>query len=345
MAGFIKTSLQGFGAARENSSPFNHSFIKAFAGAGLVVILSLLWLYVRSDNTAEKLQHIVPVKTAMIEVPEIEQAGQDSPPVKLEEKKSIQSLPPAPLEGLYEDINGKHLPVIRENDGLTPFDAYKKPYQSQDGAPYICLVIVEYGLSQNASQALLDTLPPEVTFVLSAYTEDAGKWSASARAFGHEFWLTLPAETKDYGQSDTGPLTILKNAREQENLNRLQQLLGITTGYTGLLVLKDHDMDMAMSPLLSINKEIQMRGLGFVDSKSGYDDEGLAKDNLWLDDDLRPIAIEGMLKVAEQKAKRDGRAVVYTHPYPVILNQLKTWTGSLQDKGLQLAPLSYSLEP
>lgn len=344
VAGPIKSFLDSFKTGVDGASGFSRPFVMGMAGSTLLVLLVFLWLYVRADDTAQSLQKIVPVKTAMIEVPEIEQAGKDSPDVKLDAQKNISALAPAPIEGMFEENNGKYLPVIRVQDGVTPLDAYKKTFIPIEGASYISLVVVDYGLSEETSQAMLEILSPDITFALSPYAENPSKWASSSRAFGHEFWLSLPMETKDYGQSDTGPMTILKNAIEQENLSRLTRVLETSVGYCGLITQKGHSFVTAEHSLSPVIKEIQKRGLGLVESSPDMTEDGVIKNNIWLDEDLRPTAIEGAFRSIEQKAHRDGNVVVLTHPYPALLKQIKEWSDGLKDKNLQLAPLSYSAE-
>ena len=113
VAGSIKSFLDSYKKEVDGVSGFFRPFAMGMGASSLLVLLVFLWLYVQRDYTAQNLQHIVPVKTAMIELPEIEQAGKNSPDVKLEVQKNIIALTPAPIEGLFEETNGKYLPIIR----------------------------------------------------------------------------------------------------------------------------------------------------------------------------------------------------------------------------------------
>ncbi len=330
---------------------FHRSFAESMVAGAFVFVLLGTWLQVRQDNTAQILQPLVPFKTAVLELPEVEQALEHgTPDVKLSEQADIKSLPPAPIEGLSEDNGGKFLPVIRLADDVTPFQAYKKSFTPAAGVPTVSVVVLYYGMSDATSQAMLKDLPENITLGLTPYAADPVKWAASARTFGREFWLSLPMQTKDFGISDSGPLSILKNVQEQENVNRLLSVLSVAPGYTGVITQKNHDFNGGENILVPLMKQIFGRGLGLVESnpditpiglKSSTENEApLIQNNIWLDADLQPGAIQGALKTIEQKARRDGHVVVFTHPYPAVLKALGAWTKDFDKMGLQLAPLS-----
>jgi hypothetical protein len=320
------------------------------AGA-FVLVLMAGWLHLRQDNTAQMLQPTVPYKTAVLELPEVEQALEHgTPDVKLEEQADIKSLPPAPIEGLSEDHGGKFLPVIRLADDVTPFQAYKKPFTRAPDVPVVSIVVLYYGMSDATSQSMLKDLPETITLGLTPYANDPVKWAAAARTFGRELWLSLPMQTKDFGISDSGPLSVLKNVQEQENVNRLLSVLSVAPGYTGVITQKNHDFVDGERALVPLIRQIYGRGLGLVESNpdvapiglkdSISDNAPLLQNNMWLDSDLQPDVIQGVLKTIEQKAKRDGHVVVFTHPYPVVLKALQVWLSDFENMGLQLVPLS-----
>lgn len=335
-------------------SPFVRAFIEGLFAGGVLMVLLMVWMHVRQDHTAQMLQPLIPSQTAMLEVPEVEQALEDNTPdIKLEKTKDIVALPDAPIEGLFEDKDGKSLPIIRASDNLTPFDAYKKSLAVTADKSSVAIVIVDFGLSETLSQSILNDLPETVTPVLSPYAQDPIKWAASARSFGREFWLSLPMQKNDFGYADTGPMTILKNAMEQENLKRLSDVMAVAAGYVGLVTEHNHDV-FTGSAAQGVAKQIFSRGLGVVESTPDIVPFGLkeasetkhphAQADIWIDTDLRPIALEGILKSAEQKAQRDGEVVLFTRPYPAVISALKEWAKTLESKNIQIVPLSHIAE-
>lgn len=343
----MKNIIGTWGSKFEPRSPFVRSFSEGTILGFIVLVLLISWLYLRQDKTAEKLQSVIPFKTVMIEVPDVEQAIGGTPDVKLDAQKNINALPQAPISGFMEEVDGKYWPVINEANKALPFDAYKKPFSVVDGKAMVSIVVVDYGLSEKVSQEILNNFPSEISFVLNPYAEDPVKWANAARSFGREFWVSIPMQTKDFGISDTGPMTLLKNVMDAENLNRLKNIMGISQGYAGFVTEKNHDFDSDPKKFGAVLNEVKSRGLGFVESNPdiiplGIDmDAAFAQNDIWLDTDLRPDAVSGALKSIEQKAQRDGSVIVFTHPYPIVMKSLQGWFDEIKSQNIQLVPLSY----
>jgi len=329
-------------------SPFGKSLVEGL-GAGLVVFLLLVvWMALRADRTAERVQPQIPFKTAAIDLGKTDVASSTEPEPTERQIPKAEPLPPAPIQGLTESKNGLTLPISRFADDMTPFQAYKRPFKPVPGKVPVAIVVMDYGLSSSFSQSALDNLPADISFVLTPYADDVAKWGADARANGHEFWLALPMETRD--GADTGPLTLGVNASLQDNQQRLMSILATVPGYVGLVSQKNHvfnDQDLDISPML---KQIFGRGLAFAESNPGSTPFGqtmAAKDGfpyvqngVWLDSDLRPASIDQALQQLETTATKNGRAVAFVQPYPVVLKKIQDWVKSADDRGIQIAPLS-----
>jgi polysaccharide deacetylase 2 family uncharacterized protein YibQ len=320
-----------------------------FAGVMLFALL-LAWMFLRANDTARTLQPLIPAKSTAIEEPKVSQQAPNAPEQKLENPKHINALPPAPVEGLTENRNGKILPLTRLQDDMSPFQAYKKPFTAVPGKALVSIVVVDFGLSEKLSTSMLDNLSPEISLVMSPYTAGAAKWASAARAYGHEFWISLPMQTKAFGTDDTGPTSILSNASLEQNQERLFNVLGSAVGYVGLVTEKDHVLksdDVGAEPIL---KQILGRGLALAESNPEIPAYGLSKameaghpyvqNNFWIDTDLRPDAIDRALKDVELQATRKGKAIAFLHPYPVTIKKVQEWIKDAEGKGIQIAPLS-----
>lgn len=328
---------------------FQKSLRDGFIYGAIFMMLLGVWVALRSSDTAEKLQTLIPAKTAPIEVAQTS-LDPNVPKDGLVNSKNIAALPPAPIEGLYEKFEGKMLPVTRIGDDLSPFQAYKKPFQLVAGKPLVSIVIVDYGLSPHMSQSMLDNLSPDISLVLTPYAQDAVKWAAAARAYGHEFWLSLPMQTKTFGLDDTGPQTLLLNTSTQEIQKRLFSVLASVAGYAGLVSQEDHAFTNTDKDVQPVMKQVFGRGLAFVESNPAIPAYGLsmamefgypyAQNGAWLDEDLRPDAIDRALQDLELQATRKGRAIAFIHPYPLAINKVQTWITEAQARGIQIVPLS-----
>jgi hypothetical protein len=324
-------------------------------GAGLFLIL-ILWMWLRTGDTAEKIQPLLEHQIVALSSPEEKEpedlnSRENTPEAeKLVAGRAVEPLPPAPIEGFFETVDGKILPRIRFEDDSTPFDAYKRPHKAVAGRPQISIVIVDYGLNGTSSQALLDSLPPEITFALSPYAAEASKWAGAARAYGHEFWVSLPMKG-DNPAIDAGPDAIDPKASLEDNTNRTIDILSTAAGYAGIVTMKNHGITAGdLSPHAAL-KQIYGRGLALAESNPDISAWGLTEaleaaypyvqNNFWIDEALTPSSIDAALRAVELQATRKGKAVAFLHPTPLGIKKIQEWTAQAEANGFQLAPLSF----
>lgn len=342
-------------APSEGAAPssFSHAFKEGILAGGVVMILMAGWMWYRADDTARALQDVIPSKTASIEIAKATEPPPDpNAPAqgKLEDAKTINALPAAPVEGLFENYEGRKLPISRIKDDMTPFEAYKRPFQPIAGRPMVSFVVLDFGLSTQLSKSILDNMPPDVTLVMTPYADEPSKWAESARTYGHELWLDLPMQTQNFGTDDSGPNSLLLNVPNGENEKRLFSVMSSCVGYVGLVSQKDHVFTAGDIDPAPIMKQIFGRGVAFAESNPGIKAYGLSmamefgypyvQNNFWLDADLRPEAIDQALKDLELQATQKGKAIAFLHPLPVALNKVQEWIKEAEQKGIQVAPLS-----
>lgn len=332
-----------------SASLYQRSFLEGLGAGAIVFALLIGWMALRSDRTAETVQPLIAVKSAEIEM--------GAPVVVVQDEKSpdaagADDAPKAAIvqaDGLSEQKDGFTLPIIRSSDDMTVFQTYKRPFVRADNKAQVAIVVVDFGLSESLSDAALKT-PEGVTLALTPYADNPAQWGEKAREAGRELWLSLPMQVESAGSDDTGPLTIRMNTPIEENQKRLFTVLSSASGYVGLLSQQGHNVsadDLAVRPII---QQIFGRGLGFAESNPGGAGFGesyaretgapYARNNVWLDADLRPENIDRALQVLEMNATKNGKAVAFVHPYPVVLQKLSTWMGQADSKGLQIAPLS-----
>lgn len=343
-----KFGIPSFVNGAVQASPFAKALREGLFAGAIVFVLLIGWIILRADDTAQSLQHLVPTTSTLIELPKVSQQDPNAPEEKLENARNINALPPAPIEGLSENRDGNILPLSRIQDDMTPFQAYKKPFTAIAGRGLVSIVIVDFGMTEKLSASMLDNLPSEISFVLSPYTADAPKWASAARAYGHEFWISLPMQTKS--MDDTGPDAILATAPLEQNEARLRNILGTVAGYAGLVTEKDHVLksdDAGAAPIL---KQIFGRGLALAESNPDIPAYGLpaameagfpyVQNNFWIDADLRPEQIDRVLQEVELQASRKGKVIAFLHPYPAVVKKMQDWASGAENRGLQIAPLS-----
>jgi hypothetical protein len=251
-------------------------------------------------------------------------------------------LPTAPIAGFFAPGPGGPLPIIAQ-DGRTPFDAYARPFVS-NGRPKIALVVGGLGLNARATQQAIESLPGQITLSFVPYAEGLQGWIDMARAHGHEVLLETPMEPVDYPDNDPGPYTLMTDAQAPETAKKLEWILSRATGYfalTNYLGSRFLSDDKAYEAFLGA---VRGRGLGFIDDGSAGRRTGggvpRASAERVIDDQLSAGAIDQQLLALEAGALQRGQALGAGFAYPVTLDKVARWAGSVEQRGYQLAPAS-----
>ncbi len=234
--------------------------------------------------------------------------------------------------------------------GPPPRTAFAVPHRADDGKPKIAIIMTEIGLARARSRQAIDRLPAGVTFAVMAYAPTPKEWLDEARAAGHETLLAIPMEPIDYPRFDPGPEPLLIDLEDLENLARFDRAVSKASGFVGVLghmgsrFLSDPDRTR---PILAAAQD---RGLIFIDPRSGPDSTvaklaGPLNLHVGLNDrfvDAPPSRadIEARLKDLETLAQQHGHAIGIATPYPVSIEQIRTWAEGLAERGLTLAPIS-----
>ena len=265
-------------------------------------------------------------------------------------KRNKNGLVPAPVVGLFEASDDGVLPVVRASDKLTAFEAYKRPFKRDSNKALLSVVITDVGVSKSKLAAIVKGFSPDVTLAFSPYAADIKTQIDMVREDGHEVWLTLPMETKEYPLHDPGPSTLLLNASVSQNKRRLDQTLSSAAGYAGVVTQKGHRFrpeDATTNPSI---KEIFERGVAIVDSSQSTnnfvarlaerENYPTAQNNFWLDDDLAPAALNRRIRQIIDYGQINKSVVVMMRPYPASLKAIQKLLKSEAAKDFQLAPLS-----
>lgn len=341
------------------------AFLQGLAAVALPCILLAAFLVFKHESGMARLEKRLASQTVIVDWKTAPKSGhrgdevygppkpEDAPPAEYRAPQYLESgLVDAPIDGLYEVTPSGHKPVIRKTDGLSPFMAYRRPFDVYAaGKPAISIVVTDLGLSDIATESAVRTMPPDVSFVMSPYTETLDFWVGESRARGHEIWLTMPVETKDYPLDDPGPHTMLIGAPERENMAKLDWLLTRVDGYIGFVTNFEPIFMKSANDMRPIIGAVYNSGLAFVD---GSADPGLIPQTMaagmkapysavdvWIDmPDASQASIRQSLERLEEIAREQGFAVGVIRPLPVSYQQVLRWVETLDTKELVLAPLS-----
>lgn len=353
--------------------PAGGGFLRGLA-AGLAAIILIgaatagfLWL--KSDDTQKIRQDKLASQTVLIErpaapaaPPAVAMTGFMGPVLPEPQTDTVSSAPPEeneqlpgpteiPVPGLFETTADGKLPVRRTKDGLTPFAAYRRPFDRfANDKPVVSIAVADLGLSARATEAAIKTLPPAVSLALSPYASDMSLWINEARADGHEVWLMLPLEGLTYPENDPGPHTILVSAPERENQMKLSWVLGRAAGYAGFITTGNPVLMDATNDMRPVIGNIFTRGLGLIDTSESASmvaqtmalgqNAPYAKADIMIDRQATREDIRAALAELEQKARTQGSASGIIQPLPVSYQEVLRWIETLPQKGLTLAPLS-----
>ncbi len=261
----------------------------------------------------------------------------------------VASLERAPIAGMTERLNGMILPRISP-DGRAPADAYARPFINPGNKPVVAVVVGGLGINATHTKSAIDELPPEVTLSFAPDATSLQLWINRARAAGHEVLIETPMEAYDYGRMKMHPLTLLASENEARNKARLDRILSRSTGYFGLINSqgsKIGDDGAAMTPVLQAVSE---RGLAFIDDGSlnaanmkqlsGETRLRYVRADSAIDAKLSAEDISSEFLELESEALEHGAALGAGYAFPITIEMVKTWTASLDQKGIVLAPVS-----
>lgn len=241
------------------------------------------------------------------------------------------------------------LPFLSMDPDL-PWRLYAAPFADGEPRPRIAIVFVSLGLSDGATEAIIQQLPGAVTLAFSPYSRKLPDWIARARAKGHEVLVELPMEPLNYPEDDPGPLALLDDRPIEDNVTRLEGILDRAEGAVGVAAQMGSRFtgdEALMGPILEALGE---RGFLYVDNSTSPASvipalsERIAVpiviNDHYLDTEASRIAIDGRLQQIERIARSEGSAVAFAMPYPITIERLLAWIPTLEAKGFVLAPVT-----
>jgi polysaccharide deacetylase 2 family uncharacterized protein YibQ len=235
-------------------------------------------------------------------------------------------------------------------DGRRPSDVYAAHHAGNSGRPRVAVIITDLGLARAATDAAIDKLPAAVSLGFSPYAAELPALTGRARAAGHELLLAVPMEPVGYPSNDPGNRALLTAFPAAENIAQLKWLMARFTGYVGVIPFFGSRFLASPGHLSPILKELNERGLMFVDYSPTGDSAApriageiglpIAVADLRIDEEPAPDAIDAALAEVEAAARRDGAAVAVALPYPVTIERLAAWLAGLPGKGIAPVPVT-----
>jgi polysaccharide deacetylase 2 family uncharacterized protein YibQ len=223
------------------------------------------------------------------------------------------------------------------------------PVQPRPGHPTVTVIIDDMGLDRARSQRVV-ALPGPLTLSYLPYSRDLAGQVAAGRAAGHEIMLHLPMEPQG-GDVDPGPNALTLALSPADAASRLRTNLDAFDAYVGVNNHMGSRYTEDRPAMQAVLKEIQRRGLLFVDSRTSGRSVGLetarqlkmpaAGRDVFLDNDHAPGAIRAQLARLEAAAKRNGAAIAIGHPHDATIEALAEWLPTVAGKGFDLVPVTH----
>ncbi len=344
----------------------------------------LLWLILQADPKGGEPRHVVVLDRSAIEAAEkyrkiLNESEKKAlkysskpvdgkfPPLprpdpaslKKQEKKegvkvASQVMAPVPVQALVEKSRFGPLPKISE-DGRKSFEVYARPFnlaiKPKPGEPKrIALLISGLGLSALTTHGAIHKLPGPVTLSFGPYGNNLQGWVRKARQLGHEVMLEVPLEPYDYPENDPGPHTLLTSLAKEENINRLQWVMGRFSGYTGVTNAMGEKFLTSGEALLPIFQELHRRGLAYFEDGGGTRSEasklaqnvgmGFGEADVKIDSVQVEADIQAKLSRLVEIANKRGYAIGVGSSLPLTIDLVEKWSQTLRQKNIILVPLS-----
>lgn len=239
--------------------------------------------------------------------------------------------------------------VLKQEEMKSKVVAIPKPEWDGNSRAKISIIIDDMGMSRKYSRQVLD-LPEPLTLAFLPYAQNLEDFTLPAKEKGHELIIHVPMEPMN-PDLDLGPSGLTTDLDKEEFLRRLDE--DIFPSFDDYVGVNNHmgskltQDEQAMNWLMSVLKE---KNLLFIDSKTIH--TSLAADtaheygvdyaerDVFLDhhDDLESV-IKALVQL-EQVAKKNGHAIAIGHPKRNTIEALRLWMPSIQERGLELVPVS-----
>jgi hypothetical protein len=219
--------------------------------------------------------------------------------------------------------------------------------------PKMAIVIDDLGEDNHISKELLDWNLP-ITFSILPFTSNSRTLAQKAHERGKEVILHLPMEPHGYPKIKPGEGVLLYEMDEENLLHQLSKDIEAIPYITGVSNHMGSRLMEDPEKVRIILTELKRRSLFFLDSRTTPQTVGLQtaqsiglrtmERSLFLDHSQDIREIKQNLERLAQLSLKTGRAIGIGHPYPSTLKSLKEMIPKIQEKGIDIVPLSSMMD-
>ncbi len=217
----------------------------------------------------------------------------------------------------------------------------------------VAIVIDDLGRESSVSREILNWDLP-LTLSVLPYASHAKSIASEAHQKGKDVILHLPMEPHGYPKIKPGEGVLLEKMDEEELLRQLSKdieaipyIKGVSN-HMGSRLMEDPER------IKIILSELKRRELFFLDSRTTPQTQGpqtakslglrIAERNIFLDNSQNGEDVKQQLEKLILLALSKGKAIAIGHPHPSTIKSLKEMIPKMQEKGIEIVPLSDLIE-
>jgi len=241
----------------------------------------------------------------------------------------------------------KNAVPVKKRDGRYDIAAKAVLFEAET-PPVIAIVIDDMGLSRRLSEDVAQ-LPAPLTLSYLPYAQDLPEQTAAARKRGHELMVHVPMQPEN-PHIDPGPDALTVEQNPEELLAALRHNLTQFDGYVGINNHMGSRLSRDAAAMEIVMRELQSRGLMYLDSRTTPDSLGEAKAlkfdvpvsgrDVFLDHEETPEFVALSLARLERHALKYGDAIAIGHPKTVTIEALRRWIPQAEARGFQIVPVT-----
>jgi polysaccharide deacetylase 2 family uncharacterized protein YibQ len=250
-------------------------------------------------------------------------------------------------------------PSARLKDQAPPLEAVPPPkgigpsVTSPGPSARVAIVIDDLGRESAVSRELLQWNLP-ITFSILPFEPHSRDLAIEARQKGKEVILHLPMEPHGYPKIKPGEGALLLEMTETDLLRQLSRDIDAVPHIKGVSNHMGSRFMEDSKKMKLILSELKRRGLFFLDSRTTPQTVGVETANsiglesgeraVFLDHEPGEDAIRRSLHRLARLSLDSGKAIGIGHPHGATLRSLKRMIPEMQEKGIEIVPLSVILE-
>ena len=256
----------------------------------------------------------------------------------------LDSLPSEqPIIGVAQ-VNQQKIALHEQGRAFTP----------RSGVPKVSIIIGGLGLKSSLTTQAIRDLPADVSLAFIPHAHNLTYHINAARKDGHEVLVEMPMQPQDYGRFRPHPQVLAVSNSPQENITRLETILRKAPGIFGIMNYQGERFALDPNAVRPVTEALKRFNIAMVDDGSipgsvlgsTSQQTGTAFTVADVQIDQRETSQDILLKLAELEAiaRKNGHAVGSGYALPLTLDAVQKWAADLDRRGLQLVPISASLE-